>query len=156
MRVENTSVQHSQSIQSCIHVANTKFISQTCNHQNIALLILQRFHHDIAIEALSLPLPEQDGLQHLVDLLAQPMLTQDISGAVGTIDVEEWNHLQSCGFMDLMKGQHHMPLAKLAMGSHGTVDHELIVSKHVALVSNVDTKALQGGVQVNNLFCACP
>ena len=58
--------------------------------------------------------PEQEWLELLPDLLVSPMLT--ISWVNLTRDMEELDHSTCDGFMNVMVGEHCMPLVKLGMG----------------------------------------
>jgi len=67
------------------------------------------------------------------------MLAKDVCRVDLTSDMVEYNHPCSNSFTDTVERQHSVLLMKLGMYFHRTVDHRLVVTKHVALVTEGDT-----------------
>jgi hypothetical protein len=64
------------------------------------------------------------------------MLAKNVGGISYSVDVIEGNDLGSDGFTHAVKGQSHMTFVKLGVGSSRTFHDSLVVSKHVARVTD--------------------
>lgn len=71
------------------------------------------------------------------------MLTKNVRGVDTAIDESEIDHTGCNRFTDAMEGENCMTLMELGMYSGGTINNRLVISKHVALVSNRYSKVVQ-------------
>ena len=69
-----------------------------------------------------------------------PVLTEDVGGVDLTVDVVEGNALRGDGFSDPMVGQYVVALVELGMGNGTAGDDGFVISKHVGLSFDGNSK----------------
>ena len=95
---------------------------------------------------------EQDWLKHCSDLLITLVLAQDVSRIVLPVKESKADVLGCYGFMHMVKWQCIVTFVKLGMGLGWTVNDSLVITKHVALLSDWDAEVAEGQPQVYNLI----
>ena len=77
-------------------------------------------------------LPKQERADQCPNLLIIPMFAEDVSGISYSLDMVESDDFGSDGLAYAVKGQSHVTLVELGVGSNGTFYDSLVASKHVA------------------------
>ncbi len=83
------------------------------------------------------------------DLPVSPMLAEDVCGILGTFNMVECEDADSNGFPDMVEGQGIVSLVEFRMQYGGAFHNRLVVSKHVGLLSDRNTKVAQGDLEIN-------
>ena len=68
------------------------------------------------------------------------MLAKDVGRIIVPRNMVEANDLARNRLTYAVKGQCHMTLVEFCMRRHGTINNRLVVSKHVALVADRNSK----------------
>ena len=105
----------------------------------------------MVIEISCITRVEEKRLKDPPDPCITPMLAEDISWVELTRKVMECHDLGCNGLMHPMEGESIVVLMKLGMGNGGAINHGLVVTKHVALVPNRNSKVAEHVMKVNSL-----
>ena len=74
------------------------------------------------------------------DIPVSPVLAHNVHRVLLAWNVGKMNNPMGNGFPDKVEGQHVVPLVQLGMDLCCSINNSLIVTKHVALVPDWDTK----------------
>ena len=83
--------------------------------------------------------------------MVPPMFTEDVCRILGTLNMVEYKDASRDGFLDMVERQIIVLLVEFGMWDGGAIHNGLVISKHVGLPPDRNTKVAQSGLEVDGL-----